>query len=96
MGGSGGPDTGRYFSSYLCASVGSVVGTASRSTGANNENLSITNCGQMGSIPVVNQFLTEESGSCLSNTNHVEYLYGGLEMITGSHSYNPSRQEAHE
>ena len=67
-GGIGGPDSWCHFSSSLGASGGSGGGTSSRDTGANDDNLSIINCGPIGSIPVVHQLLTEESGSCLSDT----------------------------
>ena len=73
---------------------GSGGGTASRATVANDNNLSIINRSPMGLIPVVHQFLTENSGSRLSDTNPIEYIYVFLVMIIGSHSYNPSRQEA--
>ena len=39
FGGSGGPDSGSHFSASLGASGGSGGGTASRDTGAKNENL---------------------------------------------------------
>ena len=54
---SGGPDFGHHLSSSLGPSGGSGGGTASRDTGANNENLSIINRGPMSSIPVFNQLL---------------------------------------
>ena len=95
-GGSVRTDSSRHFSSSLGVSGGSSGGTASQVTGANNNNLSVINHGLMGLIYVVYQLLTENSGYRWRDTNPVEYLYGCLALMTGSHSYNPSRQEAHE
>ena len=96
IGGSGWTDSGLHFSSYLGASIGSGGVNDSRATGANDENLNIINRGPMCSINAVHRLSTEESGYCFRDTNPIEYLYGGLVLMTQSHRYNPSRQEAHE